>query len=333
MGITANSGPILAYGVTQTTSGLVMDYNDQRGPSTFDLGQATLDPRPQFNYDVGGGVTTGITGLWDQQGIVDYVPFTASSNAIMQSTTAGAAPVSGTALTLTPISSNGAFSTTIVAPENGATVSVIAIDSTASVLRFGQSGTVAVWNPSAGTGRTLAVLTSCANTNSEVYIVRGRDMYGFKMTENIVGSTTSSGTGQGLKAFKYIQSVTCSTTVTVLSTGVAIGFKDIFGFPLRANYMSGITVWNSTTYTNAGTLQALSSVNTLLASSQVTQTATTADVRGTVASTFASNGSSANVTSSGGRLVIYQPITPLMASNVTASDQSAIFGATQFSDF
>lgn len=331
MVITANSGPLVTFGITQTSSGQVTNYNEQRGPSMFDLGQATLDPRPQFNYGPGSGVTQQVFGLWDQQGIVDYIPFTAGASAIALSTSN--APVSGTALTLTPISSNGAFLTTINPPEGGAPVSVVAIDSTAATLNFGQSGTLAIWNPVAGTGRTITVVTSCANSNSEVYIVRGRDMYGFKMTENIIGSTTSSGTGSGKKAFKYVQSIVCSTTVTVTSTGVSVGFNDVFGFPLKAPYMSGITVWCSTTPNNAGTLQALSSLNATVASTVVTQTATTPDIRGTVASTFVTNGTSANVTSTGTRITIYQPLTSNMASNVTASDQSAIFGATQFSDF
>ncbi len=337
MGITAISGPHVVFGTTYTTSGAQAEYNEERGPSLFDLGQGTADPRYQFTYSPGAAVGSQVKGLWDQQGIVDYVPFTASSStnpAIVSST--GNAPVSGTAFTLTPIASNGAISTTIVAPETGQAVSVVAIDSTAATLNFGSGGTVAMWNPTAGTGRCISVITSCTNTNSEVYIVRGRDMYGFKMTENIIGSTTSSGTGTGVKAFKYIQSVVCSTTVTVTSTGVTVGFADRFGFPLKAPYMAGITVWNSTTPNNAGTLQALSSVNTVKASTVVTQTATTPDVRGTVNSTFVSNGSTATgntPTSTGTRLTIYQPITVAMAGSITPTDVTAMFGATQFSDF
>ncbi len=336
MGITAISGPHLVYGVTQNSTGQLSEYNEERGPSLYDLGIATADPRYQFMYSPGAAVGSQVKGLWDNQGIVDYIPFTPSSStnpAIVSST--GNAPVSGTAFTLSPIASNGAISTTIIAPETGQAVSVVAIDSTAATLNFGQGGTVAIWNPQAGTGRCISVITSCTNTNSEVYIVRGRDMYGFKMTENIIGSTTSSGTGTGVKAFKYIQSVVCSTTVTVTSTGVTVGFADKFGFPLKAAYMTGITVQNSTTNNNAGTLQVLSSVNAVRASTVATQTSTTPDVRGTVASTFASNGSSATgntAGSTGTRLTIYQPITANMVS-AASSDTTVLFGATQFSDF
>ena len=329
MAITAFTGPIIAFGITQGSTGQVTSYNDQRGPSMFDLGQATLDPRPQFNWDPGGAVTTQAFGLWDQQGIVDYIPFTAGASAIVISS--NTAPVSGATLTLTPISSNGAIRTTIIAPETGQAVSVIAIDSTASVLGYGQSGSVAIWNPAAGTGRAITVVTSCANTNSEVYIVRGRDMYGFKMTENIVGSTTSTGTGTGNKAFKYIQSIVVSTTVTVISTGVSIGFADKFGFPILASYSNGITVWVSSVPLSANSI-ALSSANVVLGSTTAAQTATTNDVRGTYTSSIATSGTSAN-TSSGVRVTIYQPILPTMTFNVTPTSAASVFGATQFSDF
>jgi hypothetical protein len=345
VGITAYSGPLVTFGITQTSTGQVTDYNDQRGPSLFDLGQATMDPRYQYNYGPGGAVTEQVFGLWDQQGVIDYVPFAGSSatgggGSIAASSTN--APVAGTALTLNALSSLGAFATTIIAPESGLSVSVIAIDSTASTLNFGQSGTVAIWNPSAGTGRCLNVINS-SNANSEVYIVNGRDMYGFKMTESISASTTSTGT-QGQKAFKYIQSVTPSTATTVSATGVSVGFADKFGMPLYAPQMAGISVWVSTTPNNANPI-ALSSNNTIFASTVATMTAITGDVRGIYFSSIATNGTSANgagaysvggvlvPTASGVRVTIYQPITPMMAFTVTPTNTAPIFGTTQFSNF
>lgn len=331
MGITANSGPMFVYGLTQSSTGQVAEYNEERGPSLYDLGTGLMDPHYQYGYTPGSGVGTQVKGLWDQRGIVDYTPFTAGASAIAISSVN--APVSGAALTLAPKSSNGTFLTTIVAPETGAAVSVVALDSTAATLNFGSGGTVAMWNPAAGTGRAIAVLTSCANTNSEVYIVRGRDMYGFKMTENIVGSTTSSGTGTGKKAFKYIQSVTCSTTVTVTSTGVSIGMTDIYGLPLKAAYPHGITVQvSSVGPTTANNITLSTSVNFTVASTNASQTATTGDVRGTYTSSIAGNFTTV-AASAAVRLTIYQPVTVQAAALVTASDVSAMFGATQFSDF
>jgi hypothetical protein len=96
--------------------------------------------------------------------------------------------------------------------------------------------------------------------------------------------------------------------------------------------MAGISVWVSSNPQTGGTI-ALTSANSVPASSIAAQTSTTPDVRGTYSASIATNGTSANNTSSGVRVVIYQPITSVMASNVTASDQSALFGVTQFSDF
>src|ERR1017187_6011393 len=102
MGITANSGPFLAYGVSQTSSGAVTEYNEERAPSMFDLGQGTLDPRSYFNYDPGSGVGTQVKGFYDQTALVDYVPFAPNSSAIAAS---GVQPVAGTAIALTPLAS------------------------------------------------------------------------------------------------------------------------------------------------------------------------------------------------------------------------------------
>lgn len=331
MGITAISGPHLVYGFTDTSSGAVTEYNEERGPSLFDLGQGTLDPRAQYNYSPGAPVGTQLKGFFDQQGIVDYTPFTAGASAIAISSVN--APVSGSALTLAPVSSNGTFQTTIIAPETGKAVSVVAIDSTAATLNFGSAGTIAIWNPAAGTGRSISVILSCANTNSEVYIVRGRDMYGFKLTENIIGSTTSSGTGTGKKAFKYVQSVTCSTTVTVTSTGVSLGFADVYGLPLKAAYPHGISVWvSSIGPTVANNITLATSFNFTVASTVVTQTATTPDIRGTYTSSIASNFTTVTA-SAAVRLTLYQQLSPVAAAAVTFTDTSAMFGATQFSDF
>lgn len=333
MGLTAISGPHLVYGVTVGSTGQVQEYNEERGPSLYDLGSGLADPRYQYAYDPGSPVGTQVKGFFDNMGVCDYIPFTATASAI--SISSNNAPVAGTALTLTPTASLGGITTTIIAPETGKSVSVIAIDSTAATLTFGSGGTVALWNPAAGTGRAVLVVNS-SNANSEQYIVRGRDMYGFKMTETISASTTSTGSGQGRKAFKYIVSVTPSTATTISATGVAVGFADIFGMPLKMPYVNGVSVWVSTSPTGAGNLVTLSSGNAVIASTATTQTSTMPDVRGTYASSIASNGSTATgfgPTSTAVRVTIMQQITPWMVNGVTNTDSTIMFGATQFSDF
>jgi hypothetical protein len=337
MGITAVSGPFLGFGITQTSSGLVGEYNEERGPSLFDLGDAIMDPRPQFNYKPGNPPGTQIKGFFTRAPVVDCQPFTMNASAIVGSTSN--APVAGTALTLVPLSSFGAIQTTITAPETGLSVSVIALDSTAACYLYGQSGTIAIWNPQAVPGRTISVINS-SNANTELYYVNGRDQYGFKMTELIAASTTSTGTGIGLKAFKYITSVIPATNTTISATGVKVGFRDTFGFPFKTDYFAATTLTVSS-LPMVPTLMVLSSANAVPASTAATQTSTTPDVRGTFTSTIATNGStltgvgasSLGSQSSAVRVTLTQAISPYMVNTVTASDQTYIFGPTQYSNF
>jgi hypothetical protein len=255
------------------------------------------------------------------------MPYTASTNAITATTSVW---TQGSALTLSPVSSNGGFLTTIVAPETGLATSVIAIDSTAQYLAYGQAGTVVAWNPAAGAGRCISV-TNTSNANTEQYIVNGRDMYGIKMSETILASTTSSGTGVGKKAFKYITSIIASTAATISSTGVQVGFVDKFGFPLRTSYF-GLTIAIVSSAPMVPTLAVLSSANATLASTVATATSTTPDARGTFNPTLATAGTSASIAAGTAvRITIMQNITAGMAAGVSASDSSAMFGITQFS--
>jgi len=339
MGITAISGPQLVYGITVTSTGGTTEYNEERAPSLYDLGQAMTDPRYQYMYQPGAPVGTQIKAFYDQTGLIDYIPFAAGSSIILVSSASGT-PVAGTALTLAPISSLGAIQTTIIAPETGASVSVVAIDSTAATLNFGTGATVAIWNPAAGTGRAVMVINT-SNSNTEQYIVRGRDMYGFKMTETILASTTSTGTGVGQKAFKYITSVTPSTATTISATGVGIGFADKFGMPLVTNHFGNTTVAYSTGGLYSKNLAIFSSVESLVGSTIATQTSTTPDVRGVTSPTsvFTTNGTSANggggtnAQSTGARITILQYVTANMVAGVTATSATTVFGPAQFSDF
>lgn len=334
MGLTAVSGPTVSYGITQTSSGLVTEYNEERGPNLSDLGMGVLDPRAYFNYKPGSPVGTRLYGLFQDAPVVDCQPFTANTSAISGSS--ATIPVAGTALTLTPVASFGAIQTTIIAPETGLSVSVIALDSTASVLTYGDGDTIAIWNPAAVPGRTISLTKASTDATALTYTVNGRDQYGIKMTETITASTLSS-VGVGKKAFKYISSIVPATT-TINSTGIGIGFTDTFGFPLAAYYF-GMTGVVCSSLPGTPTLMVLSTANAVVAST-ATATSTTGDVRGTFSSTVATNGSTltgvgaSSVTySSAVRIQVRQFYTPYMSYNTSASDQSATFGVTQYSNF
>lgn len=219
MGLTAISGPQLVYGLTRTTSGAVTEYNEERGPSLFDLGNAVSDPRAAYAYFPGAPVGTKVYGFYGDGALVDFQPTTLQTSAILISS--NAAITAGTALTLAAGSSAlGTYTTTIVAPETGTvTGSLIAIDSTAAYLTFGSGGTVAMWNPAAGAGRQIT-LTPAGNSSLDggSWSLAGRDVYGIKLSETI---TVSSQAMTSKKAYKYVSSIVAATTIG--STGVGIG--------------------------------------------------------------------------------------------------------------
>lgn len=323
MTITALSGPIVQFGITLSSTsgdgltGADMEHNSQRAPLISDLGDAMLDPRQAYQYQPGAGVTAQSVGFFNNTAVVDYVPATANTSAF-QATATGSSGV--TTFTLAAASSaGGTYSTTIIAPETGkVTGTLIAIDSTAAVLAFGSDKTIAVWNPAGGTGRNIVIKPS-SNLDAGSFTVTGRDMYGYKMSEQIAAGSTSLA---GKKAFKYISSITNASAPT--STGVSIGFGDVFGFPMAVNYtgFNAQVQLLASAYSSA-VIVALSSANTVLASTVATQTSTTPDVRGTYASTTASNGT----------LRLQMLVTPSAASiaSITSTNFAPLFGGTQYS--
>lgn len=330
MPITAYSGPLISYGVTGvSTNGLTQSvppdsYNDQRAPSIFDLGTGLTDPRAFYDYQIGSGVSTPVYGFYRERGYVDYVPATANASAFVVNTVVSTGV---TTYTLTAASSSGGtYSTTITAPESGATTgTLIAIDSTAASLAFGQAGTVTMWNPGGGTGRNISIITS-SYLDGGTFSVAGRDMYGYKMTETIAvssnGSATSSYGGVGKKAFKYISSITNTTTPT--STGVSIGFGDTFGMPLYVPYCGAdLSVRLLASAYSSAVAVALSSANFVLGSTMATATSTSPDARGTYASTTATNGT----------LRVQISVVPSASAvySITSSNVQPLFGYAQYS--
>ncbi len=336
MSITAYSGPVVSFGSVLTSTsgdgitGQEMEHNDQRAPSFADLGDALMDPRQAYQYQPGSAPTVHTIGFFNNTGTVDYVPVasTAALNVFVTSTQTSSALTTFTIPSTLGSSATGIYTTTIIAPETGkATGTLLAIDSTAAYVTFGSAGTMAAWNPGAGTGRAVLITTSSSGDGG-TFTIAGRDMYGYKMTETLAlsqGTTNSSGiTITGQKAFKYISSITNTTTPT--STSVSIGFSDRFGFPLAVPYV-GLNAQVGLIATAYGSTVSIaispSSVNTLLASTAATQTSTTPDVRGTYKSTTATNGT----------IRLQMVITPSASAiaAVTSTNVAPLFGGTQYS--
>lgn len=322
MTITALSGPLVVFGTVMTSSagtgllGQDLEHNEDRSPSLFDLGVGLADPRVAYAYDPGGAPTALNMGFFGNVGLVDYVPATANTSAFVVNTASSGV----TTFTLQAASSaNGTFSTTIVAPETGkATGSLLCVDSTAAYLPFGSAQTIEIWNPAAGPGRNVTIKPS-SNLDGGNFTVIGRDMYGYKITELVAAGSTNLTTK---KTFKYVSSIVNCTTPT--STGILVGFGDTFGFPLAVSYTGfNAQVQLLATSFSSAVLVALSSANTTLASTAATQTSTTPDVRGTYASTTASNGT----------LRLQMLVTPSAATMVaiTSTNVAPLFGGTQSS--
>lgn len=148
---------------------------------------------------------------------------------------------------------------------------------------FGQGGTGTggsqrYWNPCWSLSRTL-ILTNNGNDTSGTYTVAGFDQYGYPLTQVLTGPSTS--TVSTTKAFKYIQSITPAGTIN--STSVSVGTNDVFGLPLRTDYLQSLLV-----YMNNGLIAPSSA--TFVAADITTPSGTTGDVRGTYYSGTASDG-------------------------------------------
>lgn len=331
MAITANSGPEILFGITVSASGATTSYNDQRGPSLIDLGDGMLDPRSQFGYgyNPGQGATNNIFGLWGQVATVDYIPSVISSIALAAKSSGNG---NSAAITLTATGAGITTVTSIVAPETGKLAGTLfAIDgacggSSAGGVSFGQSNAIQIWNPATLGGRCITIVATGGDTGN--WTVAGRDVYGFKVTETIPAGT---GALTSLKAYKYISAI--NAPATLVSSAIQVGTADVYGFPLLVQHPAYASIWWGAT--SSATLVTLASTGShTFGSSLPTATSTNGDIRGTFASSTASNGTTA-------RLVMQ--VSPMVGpgatglssvgglNNITATSFYGLFGASQFS--
>jgi hypothetical protein len=298
MGISASTGPIIAFGQGAVSG----DYNGQRGPSVFDQFLALMDPRTPFQYQPGQSESNPVAG-WMSGGqyvTLDCVPLTLGAANIAASQSPGAG-----AIVLTAAAGvTGGLS--VVNAVTGATVTgLLGLDGGGGRLSFGQTGTVQLWDPAKSFGRTISI-TSGGNDSALTFTVNGFDVYGQPMTENITGASGAAATG--LKAFKYISSVT--HTGSIAST-VTVGTTDVIGFPLLSQFQFPHTV---IAY-NGAMITAATGYLAGVATSPAT--AITGDPRGTYALQSASNGVK--------RLTVLQTITPANISSI-----AGLLGVTHF---
>jgi hypothetical protein len=278
MSISAFKGPLIQQNGNPLGSAgtLSANQNPDAGPSLWNHFDGLLDPRYMFTY--GGtlgeskcyGFLTGGAGFQ----CINAVPSAIAAANIAASQTPAAA-----ALTL--VSSSGAgitVSTSITRADTGATVTgLLAIDSAASSVAFGQTGNVNIWDPSTMLSRNVRI-TSGGNDSGITFLVSGYDVYGFPMSEAITGA--NAGVASGVKAFKYIASITPSASV---ATTCSAGTGDVIGLPIRADVVGQCIINYNSTLVTAGT--------GFTAAVTTTATTTTGDVRGTYALQSASDAS------------------------------------------
>lgn len=329
MAVSTVAGPQITYGITLSSSGADFEHNPDRGPSFADLGEGLLDPRPPFMFAPGQASSKpffGWAGLFGGP-VVDQAPSATSTNNIA----ATQVPVGGTALTLNANTSLGFGAAAIINAYEGGTVSIRPIDGAMTGLAFGVSGGANLWNPQTAVARTLTVFGSSNGSTAEAWSVAGRDLYGQKMTELILGASTGQSSnvgGIGKKAWKYISSIVPSTVNGAIgSTLVTVGTNDVYGFPLRVDHPGYVTAWAGSASSATLITASSASIHTLAVTSAAS--ATTGDVRGTLGSSTV--GSLSN--SSNFKIVMF--ISPsaqnLQATSLGSSYPSGIVGLQQFS--
>jgi hypothetical protein len=206
---------------------------------------------------------------------------------------------------------------TITATAGSSTISGVI----ASRQPFGQVGSVQLWNPQALCARALIITPSTTTTAAVTFAVSGYDVYGYPMTENIIVPTSSSSAVTGLKAFKYIASITPSTSGGAVS--YSVGTSLTLGLPLRTDNFGDTIIYYAAASLTAPTLVTGTTGYTAAVTSTATGTGvgagvqTTGDVRGTYVLQSAPTTGSA-------RLIVRQ--SPLLYNVPTAT---GLFGVTQ----
>jgi hypothetical protein len=190
---------------------------------------------------------------------------------------------------------------------------------TLNAIPFGQAGTIMMWLPEAMCSRAISITSTTSQVAATVFTIVGADVYGQAMTETITTSGTSATTTNGVKAWKYIQSITPSKTDATGS--YSVGTQDIVGLPIRSDNFTPVvgTEWDLSLYFNSAGIASATGYTAAVTTSPAT--ATSGDVRGTYALQTASSGTL--------RLIATQSPNPA-AMGVSATAGVGLFGPSQY---
>lgn len=183
-----------------------------------------------------------------------------------------------------------------------------------NTIPFGSACTIRLYNPMAMLARGVSITSTTSQVSGTVFTINGLDVYGYPMTETITLSGTTATTTNGVKAWKYITSVTPS--VHSDSTGsYSVGTQDVMGFPIRSDNFQPGAEFDIALEMNNAVITSGTGYTAAVVTSPAT--ATTGDVRGTYALQTSSNGT----------LLFGVSQTPLVANIGSAT---GIFGVTQY---
>lgn len=180
-----------------------------------------------------------------------------------------------------------------------------------------QAGIIAVADPYQGLARALQVTSSGAGGTGFTVLVRGYDIWGYPMAERIAVPNSASSTA-GLKAFKYVASVTLEKSGGGTFSGqtISVGTTDVIGLNFRSDFWEYLNVYFNGSYVTSSTGW------TAGLAYGTASTATTADVRGTYALQAASDGTK--------RLAMFLTLPQYQIVGATNLNAQTLFGQAQF---
>jgi len=177
---------------------------------------------------------------------------------------------------------------------NNATITYTTADDGASPFDNTATPAPATITDSTGTSRSVWTLDVPRNLTIQVthnssivamsVTVTGFDVYGQMMKETLSVAATGTDTpAAGLKAFKHILSIAVTSAGNATTNTLNMGWGDVLGLPFKADYKADVL---RVSFNDAWDDSA-----TIGAADDSTPTATTGDVRGTVDTNSASDGS------------------------------------------
>lgn len=277
MARTAFTAP--AHVVLQRTPTGNSNVSPDAAPSLCYGGGGIVDTRMAYNKfnGLGNGSMAAIVG-WISDGVVttmDYTPPAASATNIA----AAANVTSGTAMTLVSSSGSGVTVTSsaqVTMPFGTVIPSgTLAMGTAMGYLTLGIRDITAFYDPTKAWSCVIKV-TGVSGGAGGAFIIKGWDIYGQPMSESITAAA-GAGTTSGLKAWKYISSITPQFTD---AHNYSFGTTLVTGINLAADAAGYVDIWVSGTgYTTNPTVTAADTTNPA--------TTTTGDVRGTTTLTAA----------------------------------------------